>query len=573
MKKWIYKNKHTNAEALKTLSKSVSPIIAGLLLNRGITSPDEAKAYFSKPLRAVHSPFLLPDMDIAVDRITKAIENREKIVVYGDYDVDGITSTVLIYKFLSKCGADVSYYIPTRTNEGYGINIIALNKIIKSGVKLLITVDCGITAVGEIEFAKLQGLDVIITDHHNCPDKLPAALAVINPKRPDSTYPFSGLAGVGVAFKLALAVASRLRLNTKAIFSEYSELAAIGTIADIVPLTDENRIITDRGLKKLQSGSSIMGIAAILEICGTDPTNINSDTIAFTIAPRLNASGRLNSAAQSVELLLADDYEKAKLAACALDAENTQRRATEQEIFNDALKLIENDCDFDKKKVIVLHNDNWHQGVIGIVASRICEKFFKPTILISTSDENGKGSGRSIPAFDLFSALNASSDFLVSFGGHNIAAGLNIRTGDIDAFSQHINAYADKMLCNDDFIPSINLDMELPATAITLNNIKFLSYLEPFGMQNEAPVFSMCDVVLDSFSLIGAEKKHIRMTIVKDGLKFNCIGFGMGFVQLSVGEHLNIAFSMVINNYQERELIQLQLKDIQKNQERAVSYE
>ena len=567
-KNWIYKNQKLNKANLKILSDSVSPIIATLLLNRDINSPDEAKTYFSKSLSAIHSPFALPDTDIAVERIIRAIENKEKIVVYGDYDVDGITSTVLVYKFLSACNADVSYYIPTRANEGYGINILALNKIIKSGAKLLLTVDCGITAVGEVEFAKLQGLDIIITDHHNCQDKIPKAVAVINPKRPDCTYPFNGLAGVGVAFKLVLALASKLKLNTSEVFSEYCDLAAIGSIADIVPLTDENRIITDRGLKKIRSGNSCPGILALLQTCNTDYKTANTDTVAFSIAPRLNASGRLNSAAQSVELLLTSDLKKAKLLAETLDEENTTRRNTEQEIFNEALSMIESDAEFDKKKVIVLYKEDWHQGVIGIVASRICEMFYKPTILISTSGSDGKGSGRSIPAFDLFSALNDSSEYLTSFGGHSIAAGLNIKAADIENFSAHINKYANTVLSDGDFIPVLKIDLEIPPSAITLNNIKFLSKFEPFGMANETPVFSLCGVTLESCSLIGADKKHLRLSVLKDGMKFNCIGFGMGDLSLHNGELLDIAFCMVINNYQNQELIQLRLKDIKKNQER-----
>lgn len=567
-KNWIYKNQKINTANLKSLSDSVSPIIANLLLNRNINSPNEAKTYFSKPLSAIHSPLTFPDIDIAVDRIIKAIENKERIVVYGDYDVDGITSTVLVYKFLSACKADVSYYIPTRAGEGYGINILALNKIAKSGAKLLITVDCGITAVGEVEFAKLQGLDIIITDHHNCQDKIPKAVAVINPKCPDCKYPFSGLAGVGVALKLVLAVASKLGLNTSKVFLEYCDLAAIGSIADIVPLTDENRIITDRGLKKIRSGNSCPGILELLKICNADYKTANADTVAFSIAPRLNASGRLNSAAQSVELLLTSDFKKAKALAETLDEENTKRRNTEQEIFNEAVSMIESDSEFDKKKVIVLHKEDWHQGVIGIVASRICERFYKPTILISTSGADGKGSGRSIPAFDLFSALNDASEHLTSFGGHSIAAGLNIKTADIESFSAHINNYANKILSDEDFVPVLNIDLEIPPSAITLNNIKFLSNLEPFGMANETPVFSLCGVTLESFSAIGTDKKHIRLTVSKDGMRFNCIGFGMGNLTLHDGDLLDIAFCMVINNYQNHELIQLRLKDIKKNQER-----
>lgn len=562
-KNWVYKNKSINQDMLKKLSESMSPVIATLLLNRNIT---DYSAYFKKPLSKIHSPLLLQGVNEACDRIISAINSSEKIVIYGDYDVDGITSTVLLYKFLLSQKANVSYYIPTRADEGYGINILALNKIIKSGANLLITVDCGITAVGEVEFAKLQGLDVIITDHHNCQGKIPKALSVINPKLPDSLYPFSGLAGVGVAFKLILGIAIKLNLNTTEIFSKYSELAAIGSIADLVPLTDENRIIVDKGLKKLSENTILPGIKALLEICSHDKQEISSDTVAFSIAPRLNASGRLSSASLSVELLLTDDIKKAKEIAQELNTENTKRRETEQIIFEEALEMINQDTEFDKKKVIVLHKENWHQGVIGIVASRICERFYRPTIMISTSDENAKGSGRSIPSFNLFEALKNSSEHLVSFGGHSIAAGLNIKSADIKTFKEHINKYSENILKASDLIPTLNIDCEISPSSITHTNIKFLSNLEPFGMGNEIPVFSMCDVRVNSLSEIGNDKKHIRLTVSKDGFEFNCIGFGMGEYAslLNVGDYIDIAFGMTLNNYQNKELIQLRLKDIRK---------
>ncbi len=569
-KNWIYKNSSTNNNSFKTLSQSLSPIVATLLSNRGISDLDTAKTYFSKPLNSIFPPFLLSGVENAAERIVTAIRNDEKIVIYGDYDVDGITSTVLLYRFLVAQNANVSYYIPTRADEGYGINILALNKIAKSGAKLLVTVDCGITAAGEVEFARLQGMEVIITDHHNCQDKIPKAYAVINPKLPDSEYPFSGLAGVGVAFKLALGIAIKLNLNTSKVFSEFCELAAIGSIADLVPLVSENRVIVDRGLKKISEGSAYPGVRALLRLCGADNGNITSDSIAFSVAPRLNAAGRLSSAAVSVELLLTNDENEAMRLAKLLDDENTERRKTEQDIFNEALEIIDADPEFDKKKVIVLHKEDWHQGVIGIVASRICERFFKPTILISTSNGQGKGSGRSIPAFNLFSALEDASEFLTSFGGHSVAAGLNIKTDDIEAFSEHINKYAKANLTDADFIPSIKIDCEISPASVTLNNIKFLSNFEPFGLGNEAPLFSMCNVTLSSFSTIGADKKHIRLTVTKNDLQFNCIGFNMSDFALCLkpGDLLDIAFGMCINNYQNKELIQLRLKDLKKSSER-----
>lgn len=563
-KNWVYKSTFSDREKIKNLSLKYSPVIASLLVNRGITEEDKINIYFNKPLSQILSPSLMDGMDVASERISKAIDENEKITIYGDYDVDGITSTVLLYRFLDGLGANVSYYIPERADEGYGLNMLAVNKLIKSGTKLLITVDCGITSVGEVEFAKLQGMDVIITDHHTCQEKLPKAIAVLNPKIPNSSYPFSGLAGVGVALKLALGVSVFRKMNTSAVFSEFSDLAAIGTIADLVPLTGENRVIVSRGLEKIKNGLAIVGINALIDICAIDKQNLTAGSIAYSLAPRLNASGRLGSATEAVELLLAKDYDKAVLLAKSLDEENTRRRITEQEIFTDAVSMIEEDADFPKKRVIVLSHESWHQGVIGIVASRLCEKYGKPAILISVDNGKGKGSGRSILAFNLFEALSECDDFLNSFGGHSVAAGLTINSENIEAFSAHINKYANSKLNDADLIPSVKIDCEIPSSAVTLKNTKFLSALEPFGMANETPVFSMCGVSVKAFSAIGTDKKHLKLTVLKDGNEFNCVGFCMGeyIPYLTTGAYIDIAFNMNINNFHNNELLQLRLKDI-----------
>lgn len=566
-KVWQYKNAAIKNEDVANLSReyNIPKLIAAILLNRGIDNA-AADAFLKKSMRDIINPMLLSDMDKAIKRITDAIKNNEKITVYGDYDVDGITSTALLYDFFKSVGATVDYYIPDRKDEGYGINILAVNKLQKSGTKLLITVDCGITAVGEVEFAKLQGMDVIITDHHTCKDRLPeAAVAIINPKKPDCEYPFDALAGVGVAFKLVLAVTMALNKNTTECFKKYVEFVAIGTIADVVSLTNENRIIVDKGIMSIKN-STRPGIKAIKEVAQISQKPLNASTIAFSIAPRLNAAGRLGTAKTAVELLLTDSDERAREIANELDNENRERQSTEQEIYNEAIEMISKDVNFSKKKVIVLAHEDWHHGVIGIVASRLSEKFYKPCILISYSNGIGKGSGRSIRNFNLFDALSVCGDLLTDFGGHAVAAGLNINVSEIEAFEKRINKYADDILTDEDMLPHVFIDCELQDTDITIQNVKLLSILEPFGMGNEKPVFSASDLVIKNIQAVGQDKKHLRLYLEGKNNHLSAIGFNMGEFEseLKAGDRVRVAFGLDINVYQGSENAQLLLKDIKK---------
>lgn len=566
---WCYKNRGTDISRITEFSTEyrLPPVITTVLFNRGIQDGKSMTAFFKKGLDSVHSPMDMNDMPKACDRIAQALENGEKIVVYGDYDVDGITSTVLLYKFLKESGADVDYYIPDRMNEGYGINIMAINRISKSGAKLMITVDCGITAVGEVEFARTQKLDVIITDHHTCKDELPRAVAVINPKRPDSVYPFDMLAGVGVAFKLVLAVAKRLGQNTTEVFKKYVELAAIGTVADVVSLLDENRVIVERGLEVTASGKGNPGIRALLEVAGVEQKPIDTQTIAFTIAPRINAAGRLSNASVAAKLLLCETVDEAREYAMLLDNSNKARRETEQEIFESAMNMVLSDPTFDKKKVIVLAGEGWHHGVIGIVAARICERFYKPCILISHENGTGKGSGRSIPGFNLFDALLATSEQLTNFGGHAQAAGIGINTDSIDAFSTAINKYADTVLTDTDMIPRVDIDCRIKSTTATLECAKAIKKLEPFGADNEKPVFSILGMQIGSIDTIGQDKRHIRMRLTDGGTTLMCIGFGMAEYAafFKSGDIVDVAFTLEINTFNNTQSVQLMLKDIKKH--------
>lgn len=564
-KKWIKKNDKITPDMIMDASRKsgVPPIVATVLLNRGVAVSD-FRQFLTKSKQGILNPLSMLDMDKAVERICRAIRSGESIVVYGDYDVDGITSTALLYDTIKCLGGNVDYYIPDRKDEGYGINIMAVNRLIKNGVKLLITVDCGITAVGEVEFAKLQGMDVIITDHHTCKERIPeAAAAVVNPKRPDDEYEFEGLAGVGVAFKVSMGVAMAMGKNAGEFFEKYVDLAAIGTIADVVPLINENRVIVDRGLQLLQEPQR-PGLKALLEIAGMSDKKVNCATIAFGLAPRLNAAGRMGSATTAVELLLTSDTQRAKEIAEELDAVNKKRQETEYEIHRDAVEMITSDKDFNKKKVVVLAKEGWHNGVIGIVASRITETYHRPCILISLTDGVGKGSGRSVQGFNLFEALGDSADLLTNYGGHAIASGLGIEEGNIEAFTKRINEYAEKNLTEDAMVPQIKIDATIKGETLTMATSKTLAVLEPFGMGNETPVFAVTDATVVSVSGVGADKKHLRMMIDKDGTRVNCIGFGLGELanNITPSMRVDIAFKIDINNYMGKESLQLVLSDI-----------
>lgn len=563
-KRWILLGKNTDNFEIRNFANQlgVPPIIAAIMSNRNI-KVDDGKAFLNKSIKNVHHPFLLKDAKKAAERICTAIESKEKIVIYGDYDVDGITSTSILYLFLKSLGANVDFYIPNRSDEGYGINIPALQKIKNSGANLLITVDCGITAVGEVELAKAMGLCVIITDHHTCKEIIPNAYAVVNPKQPDCTYPFKDLAGVGVAFKLILAVALCLNLPAKKYFDEFIDIVAIGTIADVVSLTDENRIFVSAGIKALENTKNL-GLCALFSSAQIKGKPINAGLISFTVAPRINAAGRVGSANSAVELLVTQEKKRAEEIAYALEEENRSRQATETEILNDANRRIAEDEDFNKKHVIVLAQENWHHGVIGVVASRLVDRYYKPTILISLKDGLGKGSGRSIKGFNLFDALSNCSDLLLKYGGHELAAGLGLNGNDVEKFEKEINEYAKTHIEEQDLIPYINIDAVLELGDLSVANAQMLSVLEPFGMGNAQPIFAVKNVTLLQQRAIGNDGKHIRITISKNGKTVEAIGFNMaqalcGFI---VGSKLDIAFNMSVNTFRGEKQLQIILKDV-----------
>ena len=567
--KWNFKNSEIAPSKINEFSKrfSLSYAMSAVLLNRGIETEQQLREYIGKTLDGVHNPMLLPDMEKAAHRVVDAIENKEKIVIYGDYDVDGITSTSLLYSFLRNNGADVEFYIPDRVKEGYGINIKAINKISKMGTRLLISVDCGITSVGEVELAKAQKMDVIITDHHTCKERLPEATAVVNPKRPDSEYPFRYLAGVGVAFKLALAITMVMGKSTKECFDKYVELAAVGTIAGVVELQGENRIIVDRGIKHL-SNSTSEGMKALIEVCGAKGKPINSTTIAFMLAPRINAAGRMDNASFAADLLLSDSHIDAYNRAIQLEELNRERQAVERKIYNEAIEMIQADKSFLEKKIIVLAKEGWHHGVIGIVASKITEAFYKPCILIAIEENGkGKGSGRSVEGINLFEALSACDDCITQFGGHALAAGLSLNMSDFDEFYQKINNYIAE---NVKIEPQkcIDIDCTVTPAFISVENVKQIDRLEPFGMCNEKPVFALCGVKVIEATTMGIDNKHLRIKIEAGKKIFEAVGFSFGHYAkyLTHGRMIDIAFNLEINTLKKKKKVQLMIKDIRSSE-------
>lgn len=560
-KKWIFMYKEHSTEDIKKISDAynVAPIISTIMLNRGITEPD---SFITPDESGFLDPFEMFGMEKATERILRAIESGEKIAIYGDYDVDGITSTAIMVKFLRSHKADVIYYIPDRHEEGYGINVDAIDKIHAQGVTLLITVDCGITALKEIAYAKELGMETIITDHHECKDDIPDAYCLLNPKQPGCEYPFKKLAGVGVAFKLLQALTIKMHFHMRELIDEYIDLVAIGTIADVMPLIGENRIIVKKGLELLKYTVN-RGIRALADVAEINLSGVQTGTIGFMLAPRINAAGRMGNPRCAVELLLAKDDMTAKRYAEILNDKNRERQETEISILEDALSIIESTPSIKNDFVIVLSHDNWHHGIIGIVASKISERFNKPCILISTDDENGKGSGRSIRSFNLFKALENSGHLMQKFGGHDLAAGLSIKPEKIDEFRKEINAYAKECLTEDDFMPFVYIDSELPLQYVNMNTAEKLSILEPYGMGNACPVFYATELNIFQIRAL-SEGKHIKLVLNSGEYSIEAVGFNMGELLdvLQEGDKVDIAFSIDINIYRGARQLQILLKDV-----------
>ncbi len=553
-KEWIFPSENIDEELVCEYAKTfeIPKIVARVLINRGFTDINETKKFLDKNSSSFYSAFLLRDMDKAVERINKAIENNEKVVVYGDYDVDGITSTALVVEFLRSCGVETDYYIPDRKDEGYGINKKAIDKIAKDGATLLISVDTGITAYEETKYAKALGIDVIITDHHECKDTLPEAIAVINPKRNDSEYPFKDLAGVGVAFKLVCAASGK---SEGEILSQYADIVALGTIADVVSLKDENRIIAARGMEKIAENPNI-GLSAVISTLSLKQKWNNCAVVSYSLAPRLNAAGRMSNAKSAVELLLTRDEEKAEELAVKLDEENKTRQQVEKKIFEQAVEML-NDYDISKKKVLVLAKRDWHHGIIGVVASRLCEKYNKTCILISIEDEWCKSSGRSAEGFNLYDALTECSDILEKFGGHAYAAGFSIKEEYIKELDRRLNDFAGKHETGE-IIPKLMIDSLINIEDIDASVIQKTQVLAPYGAGNKAPIFALMDVTIADIRPL-SEGKHARILVESYGKLFETIAFGGGSIvnEYRVGDTIDVAGELNINLYNGQTRLQM----------------
>ncbi len=575
--KWKYE-KIDDSLIKQVASENNIPIpVAELMIKKGIYSKDDIELFFNGSLKSLRNPFDIKDMEKAAERIAKAVMNHESIFIYGDYDVDGVTATALMYIFLMQCGANVSYYIPNRLEEGYGLNKDAINEIHQRGADLIITVDCGISAIEEVLLAKELGMDIIITDHHQPSKELPvAADAIINPMREDDLYPNKTLAGVGVAFKVVMALRFTLRKhnffqNDAPNIRNLLDIVTLGTIADVMPLVDENRIFVRHGLELMSGDNVRIGIDELKKVIDSLSTvqKMKTSNIGFQIAPRINAMGRMASSDKSLKLLVTQNRNEARQLAIELDNENKYRQMIERDILQQTFDIIETNRYAEDEGGIVVASEGWHPGVIGIVASRVVDKYFRPTIILT--DDNGvyKGSARSIPGFHLYDGLSSLSDLLLSFGGHKYAAGVKIAKENLEEFRERFNKIVKENLKKEDFIPEINIDAEIDSKDITNEIMQYLEKLEPYGQGNKEPVFYMKKVSKYQYeTFVGKEQNHLKCIFEKKGILFDAIGFNMKEYKSIMAENdeFDILFSLVHNTWKNTKTIQLNIKDIKKSE-------
>jgi single-stranded-DNA-specific exonuclease len=562
---WHIKDEPPNASWLAR-KLGVSKLLATLLLNRDISTPDSAASFLSPRLANLRDPFLLKDMDSAVELIGNYITAKKRITIYGDYDADGLTATALLVDFFSKLNAPVSFYIPHRLDEGYGLNETAIKAIVEGGANLLITVDCGISSPSELGLAQRLGLEVVVTDHHKIPGDFQPICPTINPMRPDSAFPFSELSGVGLAFYLAIAIRSHLR--ERGFFNKgpepdlrpYLDLVALGTVADIVPLVGENRTFVKRGLTTLREGER-PGIKALREVSGIKEDQVlTTDDIAFRLAPRLNALGRLGSASSAVRMLTTGSESEAESTAKRMDSLNAQRQALESRITLESREKIEGMADLDTRRTLVLFDPKWHRGVVGIVASKIVEQYYRPTLILALEGDFLKGSGRSIEGFDLYEALSDLGDLLDHFGGHHYAAGLSLHAGKVREFCKRFEEIASKRIDPDYLIPRLEADAMLGLEAVTPQLLKELEMLMPHGYGNPQPLFCAGPLEVTSSRVVG--NSHLRLKVRQRGITFDCIAFGKAPLHPLDGKSVDILFHIGTNTWQGIESIQLTVVDV-----------
>ena len=557
--KWRIAEPHPEAAARLTAA-GYPCLVSAVLASRGIATAEEAAAFLEHEQRLTYSPFLMADMDKAVERVQRALADHERIAVFGDYDVDGITATCILVDYLQSRGADVLHYIPRRIEDGYGLSVDAIEGLYRKGTRLLITVDCGITGVEEVDFANSLGMDVVVTDHHECKETLPRAVAVVDPHRPDCGYPFKHLAGCGVALKLALALGGPDR--EEALFSRYCTLAAIGTVADVMQMSGENRTIVSRGLAAIEH-SDFIGLHALLKEAGLAGREITSVQIGFVLAPRINAAGRMGAADKAAELLLCTDPAEAERMARELCALNRERQNVEQTIYSQAEEMIARLPDRDRS-ALVLESSRWHQGVVGIVASRLSEKYSRPSFMIHLNGDTGKGSCRSWGGFNLFAALENCKDLLLGFGGHELAAGFTIEEANIPAFRERMNDYARSFQGGAAPVSVLDVDVAIThPSAVTLEELEALSALEPYGSGNARPVFCLLGATLMRTQNVG-QNRHLKLRLGKGSAQFAGIFFSTVAADCGCrpGDRVDAAFYLQVNEFRGSRTVQLQMVDL-----------
>jgi single-stranded-DNA-specific exonuclease len=572
IKRWVLKE--LNDEPLiKSLADSlnISEVLAKILILRDVKSYSDAKKYFRPSLDDLHDPFLMSGMETATSRVIKALTENESICIYGDYDVDGTCATALMYLFLKELGANVNYYIPKRLTEGYGISKSGVDHVKDSGATLLISVDCGITAVEETEYANQLGIDVIICDHHQPKEQIPDALAVLDPLKQGCQYPFKYLSGAGVALKLAQGVAERIGKNDLPL--KYLDLVALAGAADIVPLIDENRTLVKSGLQVINENPR-PGVLALIESSGMHPGDLTSGQVVFTLAPRINAVGRLGDAERAVNLLITDKKSEAQDLAKILEVENYERRKIDGDTFDSALEIVENSLDLNSEIAIILHQETWHPGVIGIVASRLVEKFYRPTIMLTTVDGIAKGSARSISNFNIYEALQKCEDLLIHFGGHQAAAGLAVEVEKLEEFKSKFNQVAKELISGKDLNPIITIDTKIKFSDINPKFFRILDQFAPYGPGNMRPVFIAEGIEMASQPRI-VGNNHLIVSLRQSGSDriFDCIGFNLGELAKSLNGKkapVDVVFTIDKTSKDGKTYPQFRLKDIkvsEKNQE------
>ncbi len=567
-KKWVLKRPE-DPEIVGRLSTElgIDRVLAELLVQRGITTFEAAREFFRPDLSRLHDPFLMKDMDKAVARLGKAVSEGEKILVYGDYDVDGTTAVALVYSFLSSLTPNADFYIPDRYVDGYGLSYRGLDWAKEHGFTLVITLDCGIKANAKVDYAREMGLDIIICDHHLPESELPAAVAVLDPKRSDCGYPFDDLSGCGVGFKLVQAYAATYGIPFEKIL-QYLDLLAVSIAADLVSVVDENRILAYFGLKQINE-SPRKGLLSIIRFSGLDRCKITIDDIVFKIGPRINAAGRMESGRRAVELLVCDDDEVANRIGKEINEYNNERKSIDREITEEAKEMVRASADFAKSSSTVVYNPEWHRGVVGIVASRLVEAFYKPTIVL-TSSQNGliTGSARSVAGFDLYEAIESCSDLLENFGGHIYAAGLTLKEENLKEFSRRFEEYVSAHISRETITPVVNIDSYLNFNQITPKFFRILKQFQPFGPGNTAPMF-MTENVYDNGNgrRVGADAGHLKLELIQEDQPYrhiSAIAFNRSehFEHLAAGNPIDVCYSIVENYYRGNATIQLRIADI-----------